>query len=193
MAENGTKQEKEKELEDVLDDFDSDDLQEISNVFKEDITTALNEDLKIEEQDPNTLVQTLLERIKELEKQLASQKNKAPSARPSKLIETEQTDLAKITEELHDSDDVNIAMTWSAICQCVKHEMWDKLSSRIKALLNEKGIDENTLADTGTVNWIMDRLEKRNIAMAPRKYTKQLMLRAIALEPDVEMKESQKR
>eukprot|EP01083_Nonionella_stella_P054254 143265_1 len=74
------------------------------------------------------------------------------------------------------------AVDWDKIIECVRHEMWPKLGSTMKAILraNEK---ETTGCEVNEedITLVLDTLEDKRIASESITYLKQLIQRAMQL------------
>eukprot|EP01084_Bolivina_argentea_P212685 361480_1 len=58
---------------------------------------------------------------------------------------------------------INYKMDWMKICECVSHEMWPALSSRIKSIIRENNINICQI-NADNIKIITDALKKRTIA-----------------------------
>eukprot|EP01083_Nonionella_stella_P157109 509652_1 len=90
-------------------------------------------------------------------------------------------EMKEYAQTLQSHDDIGV-MDWDKIIECVRHEMWPKLGSIMKAILraNEK---ETTGCEVNEedITLVLDTLEDKRIASESITYLKQLIQRAMQL------------
>ena len=75
---------------------------------------------------------------------------------------------------------MHFELNWDRICECIGHEMWPKLASSIRGIVNDQknNIKSDDFSDK-TVQEIIEILKaKRNLAIEERMYFKALVQRA---------------
>jgi len=76
---------------------------------------------------------------------------------------------------------VEFALNWERICNCIAHEMWPKLASTLRGILNEEKheIKSENISEE-SIDKIIEILKgKRNLANEERIYFKALAQRAM--------------
>eukprot|EP01084_Bolivina_argentea_P018660 34714_1 len=104
-----------------------------------------------------------------------------------------------VENKFNENDPIaSFKMDWMKICECVSHEMWPKLSSIIKSIINENNIDIHKIKNesknmeenkyNSEINRsenskiIVDKLKKRNIEIEAIQYLEKLIQRAVAFK-----------
>eukprot|EP01083_Nonionella_stella_P313891 1128631_1 len=97
------------------------------------------------------------------------------------LATFEQSEMKEYAQTMQSNDNIG-AVDWDKIIECVRHEMWPKLGSIMKAILraNEK---ETTGCEVNEedITLVLDTLEDKRIASESITYLKQLIQRAMQL------------
>eukprot|EP01084_Bolivina_argentea_P019828 36870_1 len=76
-------------------------------------------------------------------------------------------------EEKHDI----FKMSWAKACNAISHEMWPKLASAVKSIVNDKNINEYDI-NNDCINKVITILkEERHLAVEERQYLCQLLKR----------------
>ena len=88
-----------------------------------------------------------------------------------------------VTKNINNSESASVTfeLDWDRICNCIGHEMWPKLASSIRAIVNEakNEIKSKDFSEEKNVEKIIDILKnKRNLVIEERTYLKQLIKRA---------------
>eukprot|EP01084_Bolivina_argentea_P114743 204231_1 len=97
----------------------------------------------------------------------------------------------KVISPIHDKQFDNFQMSWNHVSQCVAHEMWPKLASAIKGIVNNADetqhpmIDAYDLSDKNTDNIINILKSERQLAIEEREYLKKLVKRAREFSPNI--------
>ena len=73
-------------------------------------------------------------------------------------------------------------MDWMKICNAIQHEVYPKVSSVVKSIINKNNINKMDLSPN-TVNTVIEKLKSKNIATEPREYIKKLIERAKRFKP----------
>eukprot|EP01084_Bolivina_argentea_P128673 227401_1 len=80
---------------------------------------------------------------------------------------------------------INFRMDWQKACNAIKHEMWSKLASSVRAIVNDKNrnIDQYDLS-VECINKVINILkEERHLAVEEREYLRKLLKRCAKFRP----------
>eukprot|EP01083_Nonionella_stella_P126616 383325_1 len=94
------------------------------------------------------------------------------------ILETfDESEMKELYTQVLQSNEEILVMDWNKIIECVKHEMWPKLGSIIKGILNSK--QTNGEIKKEDIQMVMDGLKVKHLAAESINYFQKLVERAM--------------